>query len=204
MEGAGREVRPFAFDGGSIGIGLLHCAAMCIRTSPPHGFPWRVRLALRALAVAILATLATGAASAEICKYADPEGNIHYSNVPPEKGWKRLGCTLSDDGSPPRSGGSSVAAARKAPTPPGFPKVDGETQRVRDDVRKKVLADELASEKKLLVEARAAYAEGAPPPLPEEKADADKYRARIARLRQTVSLHEKNVDALTKELSLVK
>ena len=177
---------------------------MCIRTSPPHGFPRRTRLALRALALAAVAAVATGVASAEICKYTDPEGNIHYSNVAPEKGWKRLGCTLSDDGSAPRPGGSSGTAARKSPTPPGFPKVDGETQRVRDDVRKKVLADELASEQKLLADARAAYADGAPPPLPEEKADADKYRARIAKLRQTVNLHEKNVDALKKELSLVK
>ena len=187
-----------------IGIGLLHWAAMCIRTSPPHGFPRRARLALRALTLAAVVALAAGSASAEICKYTDPEGNVHYSNVAPEKGWKRLSCTLSDDGSPPRGGATSAAAARKSPTPPGFPKVDGETQRVRDDVRKKVLADELASEQKLLAEARAAYAEGAPPPLPEEKSDADKYRARISKLRQTVNLHEKNVDALKKELSLVK
>jgi hypothetical protein len=177
---------------------------MCIRTSPPHGFARRTRRALRALSLAAVAALASGAASAEICKYADPEGNIHYSNVSPEKGWKRLGCTLADDGSPPRPGATSTAAARKSPTPPGFPKVDGETQRVRDDVRKKVLADELASEQKLLAEARAVYADGAPPALPDEKADAEKYRARIARLRQTVNLHEKNVDALKKELSLVK
>ena len=51
---------------------------------------------------------------------------------------------------------------------------------------------------------RAAYADGAPPPLPEEKADAEKYRARIARLKQSVSVHEKNVEALRKELASVK
>jgi hypothetical protein len=158
----------------------------------------------RTLAIAGFATLAAGTAGAEICKYQDPEGNIHYSNVAPEKGWKRLSCTLSDEGSASRSSGSASAAARKAPTPAGFPRVDGETQRVRDDMRKKVLADELASEQKLLAEARAAFADGAPPALPEEKADADKYRARIAKLRQTLSLHEKNVEALKKELSLVK
>ena len=79
-----------------------------------------------------------------------------------------------------------------------------ETQRGRDDVRRKVLAEELATEEKLLVEARASYADGAPPPLPEERADAEKYRVRIAKLRQGVSIHEKNVEALKKELASVR
>ena len=59
-----------------------------------------------------------------------------------------------------------------------------------------MLGDELATEEKLLAEARAAYADGAPSPLPEERADAEKYRQRIARLRQAVGLHERNIEAL--------
>jgi hypothetical protein len=91
-----------------------------------------------------------------------------------------------------------------SPAPAGFPRVDGETQKVRDDVRRKVLADELAAEQKLLVEARAAYADGAPAPLPEERTDAEKYRIRIGKLRTTVTVHERNIEALKKELTLVK
>ena len=56
-----------------------------------------------------------------------------------------------------------------------------ETQKGRDDVRRKVLTDELATEEKLLAEARAAYADGTPPPLPEEKADAAEVRGRASR-----------------------
>jgi hypothetical protein len=41
-------------------------------------------------------------------------------------------------------------------------------------------------------------------PLPEERADAEKYRARIARLRQSLTVHEKNIEALKKELAAVK
>jgi phage shock protein A len=78
--------------------------------------------------------------------------------------------------------------------------VDAATQRSREDVRRKVLGDELATEERLLGQARTAFANGAPPPLPEEQADADKYRERIARLRQSVALHERNVEALRKEL----
>lgn len=95
-----------------------------------------------------------------------------------------------------------VPAPRSAAS--GFPRVDAETQRGRDDVRRRVLQDELAAEEKLLAEARGAYADGAPAPLPEEKADANKYRERIARLRQAVALHERNIDALRKELGGLK
>ena len=82
----------------------------------------------------------------------------------------------------------------------GFPKVDAETQKGRDDMRRKVLADELATEEKLLADARTLYANGAPVPLPEEQGNAAKYQERIARLRQSVQLHERNIEALRKEL----
>jgi hypothetical protein len=90
----------------------------------------------------------------------------------------------------------SVAPAQSS----GFPRVDPATQRSRDDMRRKVLGDELATEERLLGDARTAYANGAPPPLPEEQSSAEKYRQRIARLRATVDLHERNVEALRKEL----
>jgi len=64
-------------------------------------------------------------------------------------------------------GGSGERATPKAPTPAGFPRVDPETQKGRDGVRRKVLTDELATEEKLLAEARTAYADGAPVPLPK-------------------------------------
>jgi hypothetical protein len=104
----------------------------------------------------------------------------------------------------PGSSGSGERSVPKAPTPAGFPKVDPETQKGRDGVRRKVLADELSTEEKLLAETRVAYADGAPAPLPEERADAEKYRARIARLRQSLTVHEKNIEALKKELAAVK
>jgi hypothetical protein len=146
-----------------------------------------------------------GAAAADICKYVDPDGNVHYSNLPPEKGWRRLSCTAGDEGSGRRAPGSSGAASTPSvASPPGFPRVDAETQKGRDDVRRRVLNDELAAEQKLLAEARIQYADGAPAPLPEERADAEKYRTRIARLRQSVAIHEKNIEALKKELATTK
>ena len=112
-------------------------------------------------------------------------GAFSYFNVP--------GATLADpaDTAPRKS-------AAATPTPAGFPKVDPATQKGRDDVRRKVLGDELATEEKLLAEARTAYA---PAALPEERSNVEKYRERIARLRQSIEVHEKNVEALKKELA---
>jgi hypothetical protein len=71
-------------------------------------------------------------------------------------------------------------------------------------MRRRVLSDELATEEKLLAEARATYANGAPVPLAEEQSNADRYRERIARLRQSVQLHERNIEALRKEIGTTK
>ncbi len=103
-----------------------------------------------------------------------------------------------------RAGAALDAAHRSGAFARWVPKVDAGTQKGRDDVRRKVLSEELATEEKLLTEARTAYADGAPAALPEEKADVEKYRERIARLRQAVGMHEKNVEALKKELASIK
>jgi len=102
-----------------------------------------------------------------------------------------------------RPGGPVVGPpAQPQATPAGFPRVDANTQKGRDEMRRKVLQDELAAEEKLLLEARAAFSNGAPPALPEEQAQPQRYADRIARLRQSVQLHERNVDALRRELGL--
>jgi hypothetical protein len=106
------------------------------------------------------------------------------------------------DNAPPvrKEATTTTTTTKSTPTPAGFPKVDADTQKGRDDTRRKVLSEELAAEEKMLAAARAAYANGAPVPLPEEQANAEKYRERIARLRQSVGLHERNIEALKKEL----
>jgi hypothetical protein len=161
--------------------------------------------------VALACTTVTGATLAEKAKEsgcvnkplwlagdtyrcATQSGAFSYFNVPDGNGKPAAGS----------SSASSSTSTPKAPTPASFPRVDPETQKGRDGVRRKVLAEELASEEKLLSESRTAYADGAPPALPEEKADAEKYRARLARLKQSVTVHEKNVEALKKELAAVK
>jgi len=124
-------------------------------------------------------------------------GAAAYFNVP-----------VPDGGAPApaprRPAGNGAGAANATPAPAGFPRVDAATQKGRDDLRRKVLADELASEEKLLGEARSAFADGAPAALPEERANPQKYAERIARLRQSVQLHERNIEALRRELGTVR
>jgi hypothetical protein len=150
-----------------------------------------LRPCLAVFAVVVVA----GGADATICKYIDAGGTIHYTNVSPEKGWRKLSCEIAVETSRP------APSAKSSPTPTNFPRVEASTQKSRDEMRRKVLSDELASEEKLLDEAREAYGNGAPPPLPGEQADAEKYRQRIARLRQAVQVHERNVAALRKEIA---
>jgi hypothetical protein len=132
------------------------------------------------------------AISGDLYKCTTSSGSEAFFNVP-----NGSGPTV---GAPPRRNDGSKPATTTTPAPAGFPRVDPETQKGRDDLRRKVLTDELAAEEKALSDARIAFDNGAPTPLPEEKADAEKYRQRIARLREAVQLHQRNVDALKKEL----
>jgi hypothetical protein len=112
------------------------------------------------------------------------QGGMHYFNLEAPSG----------EGAPAAARGGSAS-------PQGFPKVDAATQKGRDSVRRKVLTDELAIEEKALADAKAAYGDGAPPPTAEEKEVPHKYAERVAKLRQAVALHGKNVEALKKELA---
>lgn len=107
--------------------------------------------------------------------------------------------------SAPGGGNGTIGApavAKEPVTTASFPRVDANTQKSRDEMRRKVLQDELVTEEKLLVEARGAFNNGAPVALPEEQSQPQRYADRIARLRQAVQLHERNIEALRRELGL--
>lgn len=161
-------------------------------------FPWR-----EAALACVVALTCADAASATLAEKAKESGCV---NKPMWRGGELYRCATQSGAfsyfNVPGSNGEQLAP--RAPTPAGFPRVDPETQKGRDGVRRKVLADELATEEKLLAETRVAYADGAPAPLPEERADTEKYRTRISRLRQSMTVHERNIEALKKELAAVK
>jgi hypothetical protein len=152
-------------------------------------------------------------AQAEIYKAIDADGHVTYSSAPIKGGKKIVLEPLP----------TMVPPARSTPSPEGFPRVDGATQKGRDDARRKILEDELSTEQKLLDEARQALKEGEEKPevfkqtiVVGKKKDGTpitetvtrrnvaQYEEKIKPLNDQVELHQKNIEALKTELSKLK
>ncbi|MDO8291289.1 MAG: DUF4124 domain-containing protein [Gallionella sp.] len=141
-------------------------------------------------------------AQADIYKAVDENGHVTYSSTP-IKGGKKIILEPLPTMVPP-------ARSRTAASHDDFPKVDGETQKGRDDKRRKILQDELSTEEKLLEEARQSLGEG------EENSEVymgkdgktyrnvAKYEEKIKALNDQVERHQKNIEALKIELSKLK
>lgn len=145
-------------------------------------------------------------AQAEIYKSVDKDGHVTYSSSP-IKGGKRIILEPSSTSS------SSAPASRQrseSSSPRDFPRVDGATQRGRDDTRRRILEEELATEEKLLAEARQNLKTGEDMPEIYRGKDGKTYRnvakydEKIKTLNDQVELHQGNVDALKTELSKLK
>ena len=135
-----------------------------------------------------------GLVHAEIYKSVDSEGHVTYSSMP-SKGAKKLGLDKPGSSSnTPHEHTSRTSRAPEAASPADFPKVDSSTQKNRDSTRRKILTDELATEEKMLSEARVKLKQG----------DASLSGGKLHELQDEVTLHEKNVSALKTELSNVK
>jgi len=147
--------------------------------------------------VLLLAVLVSGVAHGEIYKCVD-DGRVTYSNV------QSKGCSRLNVG-PPNTTPAVKSPARSTPTPGDFPKIDSGTQRVRDDERRRILDQELASEEKALAASRQALA--------DEEAAITKQRnisgftavpipdanKRLQPHRDRIALHERNIEALRRE-----
>jgi hypothetical protein len=182
-------------------------------------------------------------AQTTIYKHVDDNGRVTYSNRPMK------GAVVLDldplSTIPGYSGASNPATNRlekavgRSPerlsvkpavavvTPKALPttvaSIDRETQRGRDDVRRKILEDELSQEEKSLAEVRKSLieeqqnptliaavrvAQQAADPTPaqqaEMRANIDRASGRIRGLQSTAAEHEKNIEALKKELGSLK
>ena len=132
-------------------------------------------------ALLLTATFLALPATAEIYKYVDENGRITYTNVP-KKGAKKL------DLDP-----ATAAKSRGNAGPASFPKVDNQTQKKRDDQRKQILQEELATEEKSLADSKIALKEGEAQRLGDE--------ARNYPNISTASSDSKTTSHCTKEIS---
>ncbi len=140
-----------------------------------------------------------GWAQAEIYKRIDADGHVTYSSTP-LKGAKKLHLEPLPTVPPPARPRNNEGAA-------DFPRVDSATQKGRDNTRRQILEDELATEERALADARRDLQEGAENPETYAAKDGKIYRnvakqdEKMSGLQEQVQMHEKNIEALKVELS---
>lgn len=132
----------------------------------------------------------------DIYRCVDADGHVTYSNVSGNKNCKRMQLDPASTVPPP----PGKARAAGAASPGDFPKVSGETQKARDNDRRAILEQELANEQKALEEAKKELAEQEGIRLGNEK-NYQKVEERLQPYRDKVAQHERNIQAINKELS---
>lgn len=155
----------------------------------------------------LLGLLSTTAVHAEIYKCTDGSGVATFTDNPRSFGRKQCVSmnlepvmTISAPERRERPSGSRPSSSSSTPryTPPSpanFPRVDSATQHKRDQTRRQVLEDEMAMEQRLLTESQRALEAAQRTPVSPE---------RMAQLRNEVTAHQKNIEALQKELQRVR
>jgi hypothetical protein len=146
----------------------------------------------------LLAGVALGA-RADIYECVDASGNKRFTNIKAEaKGCKVLHIsapnTVPAPAKPQPQGKAPVA------TPSSFPKVAPDTQRQRDNDRRRILEQELSNEEKLLGQARKELQEQEAVRLGSER-NYQRVLERLEPYRKKVKLHEDNVASLRRELA---
>jgi hypothetical protein len=185
----------------------------------------------------VLAFSAGAFAQTTIYKLVDDSGRVTYSNKPMKGAMVMELEPITTLPTPPAvlaAKASLVPEATAKPEPKpavatltpvraSLASIDVQTQKRRDDARRRILEDELAKETQSLEDSRDALAkeqrnpalleavrtaQNAVDPTPAQQQqfrdNIDKASGRIRGLQSTVAEHEKNVEALQKELGALK
>ena len=155
--------------------------------------------------------LASAPAYADVMfQCVDGSGHKSFSNM--KSSVKGVQCTAMDLG-PAAPIAAPIAApaprgAAKTPTPSTFPRVDNDAQKARDTDRRRILDNELAAEQRNAEQARKELAEQDATILPNERMQfkggggiaGGKVEERVRPYRDKVALHERNIEAIQKEI----
>ena len=165
----------------------------------------------------LLAAIAVDQASAAgnvMYECTDANGTKQFTNVPDNpKACKPLNIqvnTAPPPSAPPAvappsatAGKASPARPSATPTPAGFPRVDRDTQNSRDNDRRRILENELASEQRLLDEAKRELAAQESQRGGDER-NYQRVLDRIEPYKKKVKQHEDNVAAIRREIASVR
>ncbi len=136
-----------------------------------------------------------------VWRCTEPDNRAHYTNIKKETEGKQ--CIVVTREVSVVSAPAPAPRAAATPTPPGFPRVDKDTQKSRDDGRRRILEDELTTEQKGLSDAKVKLAEQEG----VRNADEKNYQRVLDRLKpyqEAVERHERNVSALQRELAALR
>lgn len=157
---------------------------------------WSGLAAAQALALALVAP-----AWADTFKCIDVGGRATYTNIKEETKGKNCTVVMREISVVPATPAQRPATASSSPA--GFPKVDQATQKSRDGARRRILEEELSGEEKALAQARAELTEQEGIRTGDER-NYQKVLDRLQKYKDEVERHQKNVEALKKELSNTK
>lgn len=153
----------------------------------------------RRLAVFLALALLQPVAWAETCKYLDREGRVIYSNTPnnPPKGATKVKCFDVPSPKP------APAGAKSPDTKAKLPRVSEDTQKTRDDERRRILEQEVADETKQLAQAKEQLAAQEAVRSGNER-NYQRFLDRVQPYRDAVATHERNLEAIKREIANLK
>jgi hypothetical protein len=138
----------------------------------------------------LIALLPLYASAQVIYKCTDASGGTVISNARVEKNCKAI-VTAAENPVPAAARPKSGVAAN--PSPAGFPRVQEDAQKARDGDRRHILEQELSGEQRNLELAKKELAEQEAARTPND---------RLVAYRERVGQHERNIQAIQKELSV--
>ncbi len=140
----------------------------------------------------------------EVFLCVDENGTKEYKNTGATKGCKKVDLPpLTIPAPVKRSAPVQTAAAKPSAVPADFPKIDGTTQKARDNDRKQILLDEMKREEQKLADLKKEYNNGEPERQGNERNYA-KYQERVGAMKDDIGRSEKNIEALKRELGNLK
>ncbi|MES2771602.1 MAG: DUF4124 domain-containing protein [Pseudomonadota bacterium] len=146
----------------------------------------------------VAALLTAPTVQAEIFKCTEADGHVTYSNVV-GKNCKALNLDPVSSGNE-RGNKSNANKANTKDSPSGFPKVNESTQKARDTDRRRILENELLAEQNNLAQAKQDIAEQEAMRNGDER-NYQKVLDRVQPFKDKAVLHERNIEAIKKEIA---
>ncbi len=140
----------------------------------------------------LVALLPLSASAQTIYKCVDANGSTTYASARLDKNCKAISSGPENAMPAPKA---KPAGAAANPSPSGFPRVQEDTQKARDGDRRHILDQELAGEQRSLEQAKKELA---------DQLAAGATSDRATPYRERVGQHERNIQAIQKELANLK